>query len=1742
MFGNLYGDEDDVNHGGSNSTTTNYNSNTAKKQYMRKPTEKRSPYGFVGLLNQGATCYLNSLIQLLYMTPELKNELYTLTLEDFGLEPEKQPENKVDIEEISLEQVKDKQDVNSSNNSNSGGGGGVTTTTTTTTTTSVERPTNRSLIPTSGINHNKRIQQQQQQEEEFDYSILESDYFQNLLNFGFEEHKLIEGLKKFPHEHQQERLVDWILSWEDRVMMQHVSEENDAAAIPLINNGMGPMTREQYESLASLTESDIYNRIPEESNSSKSENFDAFFSNFSNEDNSSKAIVLYDENQNNLLTPLLTPSLDSIEINNTTTTSNNNNSSVIDLVNPTTQKKANKKKGRRISYELQRLFSLLQSGNVFAISTEDLTKSFGWTDNQSLYQHDIHELNRILFDAIEHSIKNTKIEDIFNQLYKGSNIIRIVCQECKTVRDREEFYLDMPVSVKGSQSVEESLSAFVTPEMLDGKNQYFCETCQKKVNASYGQRIGKLPPILHMHLNRFDYDAQKGKRVKLHNRFEFSNSINMTPYTADYNTYELKLADYKSLNPDATSEDLEKFKTANKPKDKIYDLFAVLIHSGGAFGGHYHSYIKDLLTVGKHENSSVQSHTDNQTSTKDVTSVFDDEKDEKSSFNRDQFSSWFDFNDSQVTPIKDRAIINQFGGKSECAYMLIYRDRENNNPELLKPVDIPKHFDKEIHQFNTNLENQRYTYEKTINSMFLQPRFLEDFVIRDGYLYENPKELDAIQQLETDHLQLQIDVSSTVDDLYVELDRKYPEQVSKLGGPGNYVIQEITVKNGQVTNIQPAIQPNSQLNIKKCGLREGSQFIIWRGEEYAGLPAKPLQYQIKFYQGTSGNTKIFPLAIGKDKKFSDLLQQVSGLLEIPVDKLLIYSQSNSSLILMEDDIDTSISNRIYQAQTLLVEEKVEGQCLILTDHELNKNKIQLFVKDKFHDFTTQKEYGRVLIDPKSSVYQLKGVILDELFTQLEKTEWIEKTIIRKTATGGFEGTACSDDSMNLKDLNINDSSLIIFEKGTPTKSQVIVRYQLYIDKQCMDVEPHQLSIPKASTFLQLKKKMLESLNINTEYSGRYVLRACDIFEKPTHIIGDEDQTIEESGLSQSDLLVIEEGVLPTKDQIPLFIRIYHASQEPILLQFPSSPVLHLNPTYIPPIPDLYQLHNIGQLMVDRKQNLLAFKLQILKWDKFINQQVVPFNPQQQDIRLWLDEKLLSLSNKPLSKLHIQPEATITVEVFKHLANNTTEQQSTTSDTTSTTTEEVSDNQSSSTSTSTSKSGNLPPLLLYVHKRKPQEQCFEHPPKQVIFNGKLISELVTLVSKEFDIEEQYVRLFKFSPNQKINPWRTVEEKSQQQMKQEQYGLSGNSSTIADSSPAAESGFIYGISLETLMDRQKLDAPTAGLPLILTQFVQQMVLLNAMEFVDLFSDKMELQWLELEKVQIDQNPMEMTKINNLDLLAMLFKEWLKDLPVPMIPDRIWPDLVVSIEDIEDPWDTCQKQMTAINSCVLNFIFDFLVEFLHPDNDKQSQREIRQMTIDLAPALLQTNDRRYFYIIESLLSHKLKGIQQFENDADVFLGKNNSKSNSSIEKSKIQIKIDDGDVNSSSSLKIIDDYENGSTTSSTTTTTTTTNTGSVPPPPPPMMSKKKGTKNENQGQKVTNELRGKPYLLKDGDIISFLDSRDDPENNDKFAMTTAKFDNFSTRYSKVSNGEKYTLGGVSRSYKPKEVDLKIELDDYE
>jgi len=72
-----------------------------------------------------------------------------------------------------------------------------------------------------------------------------------------------------------------------------------------------------------------------------------------------------------------------------------------------------------------------------ACSTNRLTDSFGWTNSEELQQHDVQELNRILFSAIEQSLVNTSKSKLIQELYRGTYVNKIKCLTCTTVFQRE---------------------------------------------------------------------------------------------------------------------------------------------------------------------------------------------------------------------------------------------------------------------------------------------------------------------------------------------------------------------------------------------------------------------------------------------------------------------------------------------------------------------------------------------------------------------------------------------------------------------------------------------------------------------------------------------------------------------------------------------------------------------------------------------------------------------------------------------------------------------------------------------------------------------------------------------------------------------------------------------------------------------------------------------------------------------------------------------------------------------------------------------------------------------------------------------------------------------------------------------------------------------------------------------------------------------------------------------------------
>lgn len=206
------------------------------------------------------------------------------------------------------------------------------------------------------------------------------------------------------------------------------------------------------------------------------------------------------------------------------------------------------------------------------VSTEDLTASFGWDTADAFQQHDVQELNRILCDRLEEKMKGTRVEGTVNRLFEGHTLNYIDCINIDFQSSRKEAFQDLQLDVKGCNNIYDSFDRYCEVETLEGDNKYEAEGHGKQ-DARKGVLFENLPPVLNLHLKRFEYDYQKDTMVKINDRYEFYNEL-----------------DLDKLNKDGSPAYLSS--NADKTVQNKYRLVAVLVHSGGVHGGHYFAFVR----------------------------------------------------------------------------------------------------------------------------------------------------------------------------------------------------------------------------------------------------------------------------------------------------------------------------------------------------------------------------------------------------------------------------------------------------------------------------------------------------------------------------------------------------------------------------------------------------------------------------------------------------------------------------------------------------------------------------------------------------------------------------------------------------------------------------------------------------------------------------------------------------------------------------------------------------------------------------------------------------------------------------------------------------------------------------------------------------------------------------------------------------------------------------------------------
>lgn len=217
-----------------------------------------------------------------------------------------------------------------------------------------------------------------------------------------------------------------------------------------------------------------------------------------------------------------------------------------------------------IPLNLQRLFAMMQLRIRPSVPTNELTKSFGWTDRETYMQHDIQEFCRIILDNLEKKMnKQPDLKDAISTLYRGEMRSRIEGVDVDYETTKNDYFYDLSMTVKDISSLEGSFSKYIEPEIINDyeTGQYGKQQIRKSIEFL------QFPPVLYIHLRRFEYDPQRQDMIKINSRFAYNESIDLSQFMAD--------------------------DTAD-PDDQIFDLFGVLVHHGGTYSGHYYAYLRTM--------------------------------------------------------------------------------------------------------------------------------------------------------------------------------------------------------------------------------------------------------------------------------------------------------------------------------------------------------------------------------------------------------------------------------------------------------------------------------------------------------------------------------------------------------------------------------------------------------------------------------------------------------------------------------------------------------------------------------------------------------------------------------------------------------------------------------------------------------------------------------------------------------------------------------------------------------------------------------------------------------------------------------------------------------------------------------------------------------------------------------------------------------------------------------------------
>ncbi|OAQ27058.1 hypothetical protein K457DRAFT_1805530 [Linnemannia elongata AG-77] len=352
-----------------------------------------------------------------------------------------------------------------------------------------------------------------------------------------------------------------------------------------------------------------------------------------------------------------------------------------------------------VALALQHVFYQLSISSK-AVSTKDLTQSFGWDEVESFRQHDVQEFNRVLQESLEQKMRGTKAEGAIQYLFGGKTKSFVKCLNVEYESSLTETFCDIQLNVKGCATLRDSFIDYVKVETLDGDNQYYAEGHGLQ-DAKKGVTFESLPPVLHLHLKRFEYSPERQAMVKINDRHEYPEKIDLAEFVADGEQKE-------KLGEDGYK----------------YSIYGVLVHSGVMNRGHYFALLKPQAEGNWYR---FNDDTVTQGTLADVL--------------EDNYGSGDPEEDIEALPLPERQAKRQ--KRVTNAYMLIYI-RDSAVEEILKPVtaeEVPEKILKQLEEERKAQEAEKKAKEEALLCFDARVVSDNDFRAHNGFdLYNTASE------------------------------------------------------------------------------------------------------------------------------------------------------------------------------------------------------------------------------------------------------------------------------------------------------------------------------------------------------------------------------------------------------------------------------------------------------------------------------------------------------------------------------------------------------------------------------------------------------------------------------------------------------------------------------------------------------------------------------------------------------------------------------------------------------------------------------------------------------------------------------------------------------------------------------------------------------------------------------------------------------------------------------------------